>query len=269
MDILDQIEKQYVSFSNKEKQIAMYILQNSNSIKNINISKLAEKTQTSSATITRFCRKISCDSFVDMKIKISASQVDSQSRETGNIYEDVYQFYDKVIERTKKNIDTEVVQKFVEEIKKVKRIFIYGVGSSGITGLELQQRFIRMGLNITCVTDSHMMLINSTLVTKDDLVLGISTSGTTQDIIKALKIVKSKGAKIACITSFSESPLAKLSDYVMTVYNSLFVDDTRFVNSQFAIVYLMDVISTMLLEEEGYHYMMSQTINAIVKDGEE
>ena len=102
MDILDIIQEKYSSFSDSEKKIAMYILQKNNEIKNINISRLAELTATSSATITRFCRKIGCESFVDMKIRISSSQQDVITIEEEGIFNEVFSFYNRVIERTKK-----------------------------------------------------------------------------------------------------------------------------------------------------------------------
>ncbi|UPU38932.1 MurR/RpiR family transcriptional regulator [Erysipelothrix sp. Poltava] len=118
MDILDEIQKQYVNFSQKEKQIAMYILQKNNEIKNINIGKLAEQTGTSSATITRFCRKIGCESFVDMKIQISAAEQDGIPLESSDIFDSVYSYYNRVIDRTKKNIDKEELERVITDFKR-------------------------------------------------------------------------------------------------------------------------------------------------------
>lgn len=97
MGILDEIQEQYVSFSSKEKDIATYILQKGNEIKNINITELAKVTGTSSSSITRFCKKINCANFVDMKIKISSTQQESPPKQGAEIFDDVYNFYNKVI----------------------------------------------------------------------------------------------------------------------------------------------------------------------------
>ncbi|AZK44025.1 MurR/RpiR family transcriptional regulator [Erysipelothrix piscisicarius] len=265
MDILDEIQKQYVNFSQKEKQIAMYILQKNNEIRNINIGKLAEQTGTSSATITRFCRKIGCESFVDMKIQISAAEQDGIPLESSDIFDSVYSYYNRVIDRTKKNINKEELERVITALKDAQRIFIYGVGSSGLTAMEMTQRLLRMGFNVSGITDSHMMLINSTITKEKDLVIGISTSGKTIEVLNAVKTAKNNGSKILSMTSFSESELAHISDYQMFVYNSLFIDNKRFVNSQFAIMYLVDIISMKLLEDDQYSYVMSQTVDAIIK----
>lgn len=268
MDILDVIQERYSSFSDKEKKIAMYILQKNNEINNINISKLADLTSTSSATITRFCRKIGCESFVDMKIAISSSQQDISHEPEEGIFNDVFTFYNRVIERTKKNLVTEDIERFIDDLESASRIFVYGVGSSGLSAMEFNQRLVRMGFNATVNTDSHLMVINSTIVKKEDLVIGISSSGSTPEVIDSLRIAKANGAKIVSITSFQASELTQLSDLSLTVYSSSFVDNNLFVNTQFALMYLIDVVSMILLEDEKHNHSMSQTIDAILKNNQ-
>ena len=152
----------------------------------------------------------------------------------------------------------------LDKIKGARRIYIFGVGSSGLSALELNQRLIRMGMNSVCVTDSHMMLINSSLVTQEDVVIGISVSGETTDINKAIRLAKLRGAGIIGLTSFSESELSKLSDIYLLAYNSTFVDNERFVNSQFALMYVIDILSMKLLGDDRYQYAMLQTIDTIL-----
>ena len=108
------------------------------------------------------------------------------------------------------------------------------------------------------------MLINSSIIMKEDLVIGISVSGETIDIIKALRLAKNRGVSIVGLTSFSESELAKLSDIYLLGYNSTFVNTERFVNSQFALMYVIDILSMKLLEDDRYQYTMLQTTETIL-----
>ena len=119
-------------------------------------------------------------------------------------------------------------------------------------------------MNSTCVTDSHMMLMNSSIITKEDLVIGISVSGETTDIIQAVQLAKLRGVSIIGLTAFSESQLAKLSDIYLLAYNSTFVNNERFVNSQFALMYVIDILSMKLLEDNRYQYTMLQTMETIL-----
>lgn len=265
MDILEVIQNHYPKLSDKEKNIALYILQNSNEIKNINISKLASLTKSSSATITRFCRKIGCESFVDMKIAIGSVQQEVPIKSDDGIFNDVLNFYFKVIERTKKSLSYEGIESFIRELEQSSRIFVYGVGSSGLTAMEFNQRLVRMGFNASVHTDSHIMVINSTISKKGDMVIGISSSGETPEVIEALRIAKSNGSRVVAITSFPASEMTQLSDTSLTVYSSSFVNNDLFINSQFALMYLIDVISMVLLENEKHNRLMSQTIKAMLR----
>ena len=266
MDILYEIQKRYNGFSDKEKAIADYIMQYSDKINNINITDLAKETGTSGATITRFAKKIDCDNFVDMKIKLNSSKSDEDVNEEEGIFSYVYNYYNEVIERTKSLIDKESIFKIVNEIKKARNIYIYGVGSSGLTGEEMGKRLMRMGFNVHSISDSHMMIINSSIVSKHDLVIGISISGETEEVIQALHRSKKNGAKTVSITSFEGSAINNYADIMTLVYNSKFVDRMRFINSQFSAMYLIDLISIVLLEDKNLSNKMQITIDAIIKN---
>ena len=266
MDIIYEIQRIYNSFSDKEKSIADYIMQNRESIKNINITDLAKVIGTSGATITRFAKKIGCNSFVDMKIMLGSNRMEKVVEDDDEIFSYTYQYYNEVIERTKMLIDKRTIFKVVDELKKARSIYIYGVGSSGLTGKEMMQRLLRMGFNVHCISDSHMMIINSSIVTNNDLVIGISISGETVEVIHSLRRARENGAKTVCITSFEESSISKYSDIEFTVYNPKFIDKNKFINSQFSVMYLLVLISMVLLKDEELNKKMKITIDAIINN---
>nr|WP_243190645.1 MurR/RpiR family transcriptional regulator [Clostridium gallinarum] len=266
VDIIYEIQRIYNSFSDKEKSIADYIMQNRESIKNINITDLAKVIGTSGATITRFAKKIGCNSFVDMKIMLGSNKMEKVVEDDDEIFSYTYQYYNEVIERTKMLIDKRTIFKVVDELKKARSIYIYGVGSSGLTGKEMMQRLLRMGFNVHCISDSHMMIINSSIVTNNDLVIGISISGETVEVIHSLRRARENGAKTVCITSFEESSISKYSDIEFTVYNPKFIDKNKFINSQFSVMYLLDLISMVLLKDEELNKKMKITIDAIINN---
>ena len=60
------------NFSESEKSIAQYILQNSEEVLNLSTIELAKKTYTSPATITRLCQKLDFKGYNDFKISLSS-----------------------------------------------------------------------------------------------------------------------------------------------------------------------------------------------------
>lgn len=264
MNLLVEMQKKYNSFTEKEKLIANFILNENGQIENTSITDLAKKTNTSSATITRFCKKIGCDSFVNMKIQLHDTKSNELITKDHNVFSDVYAYYDKVIEHTKQLIDKALIYELVKAIKSADNIYLYGIGSSGLSALEMMQRLLRMGFNVSGISDSHMMIINSSIVSKKDLVIGISISGETQEVIHALKTCKSHGAKTVAITSFENSAITTFADTTLLVYNTSFMDNTRFINSQFSTMYLLDLISTLLLQSDELSDNYKITLEAII-----
>lgn len=270
MSILEDIQAQFPQFSEKEKQIATYLLRNSDTMKNINTSELARLTESSPATITRFVKKIDCESFVDLKIKINASsQHNKVQEETTESADMVYNFYLKAIENTRKMTKKSEIEEVVSWLTSADRILIFGVGSSGFTATELTHRLLRMGLNVTAITDPHFMIISSSIVTQTDLVIGISTSGETAEVLESICLAKKAGAKIVTLTSFSQSSLAKVSDCSLVSYHNTFVKSKRFINSQFSMMYLIDIMTTLLLENPDYNLKMDRTIDVITGGSDE
>ena len=60
---------------------------------------------------------------------------------------------------------------------------------------------MRIGLNIEAVTDSHIMKVNSVILDENCLVIGISVSGQTDDIISSLKAAHQHGAYTLLMTA--------------------------------------------------------------------
>lgn len=207
MDILSVIQTQYMSFTKKEKLIADYILSESQNIQNINISVLAARVGISDGTVTRFCKKIGCSTFSDLKIQLSAGTLKSMPKEHDPL-KLVYNFYRQVVDRTDKMMDRHALERIIDEIRRARFVYLYGLGSSGLTANEFMLRLMRMGFQGQCITDSHLMVINSSLVSEVDLVIAFSVSGETTAVINAAAIARKNGCPVLCITSFRDNTLS-------------------------------------------------------------
>ncbi|MEG3014456.1 MAG: MurR/RpiR family transcriptional regulator, partial [Cetobacterium sp.] len=239
MDVLYEIKQKYSTFSIKEKIIADYILNFKNSINNISITELAKAIGTSSSTLTRFSKKINCESFVDMKMKLNSNNSNlAHKKANDSLFSAVYNYYSEVIEKSNELLDKKLILKIVQKILKAKKIYIYGVGSSGLTAQEFMQRLLRMGFNVSSISDSHMMIINSAIVSSEDLVIGISISGETKEVVNALRICQKNKAKIIAVTSFSKSSITKYANDIISICNSDFINKKNFINTQFSTMYL-------------------------------
>ena len=265
MDVISEIHQQYSTLSSKEQSIANYILRYGQSLQNMNISVLAEKAGVSPGTVTRFCRKVACASFVELKLRLNREL----SRDTGSnsfdVPNEVYNFYKSVIECSNNMINRELLAELVREIRNQPLLHIYGVGNSGLSANELMLRLSRMGLAAQAITDSHMMMINSSLMSSGNLIIAISVSGETTDIVNAVRVAHNNGCRIISLCSSPNSSLALLSDLFIPIANSNLICADGFMNSQFSVLYVIDLICSVLLREESLRSKMNITINTIIE----
>lgn len=259
--VSDILQLEYQRFSAKEKEIADYVMRNQSSINNINIRDLAANTNASMSTITRFCKKVGCATFVDFKIRLNREV--QQPRNDTDIFIKTQNLYNDIVNATAEMLDTSRIEQVVQLIKEARRIYVYGLGSSGLSGLEFKYRLTRMDIVIDAVTDSHMMIMSASLLGQDDLVIGLSNSGRTTEVSNALNVAKKRGAKIVGITNFDHTPLSEISDVCIFTPEIGRSGDVNFINSQLAIIYILDVISLLLLEDGHLLKARQQTLQAL------
>lgn len=265
VSILDDIEASFGNLSRQERKIALKVTQKPKQVQSMGIAELAQDVGVSNATVTRFVRKMGCEDYAGFKLQLaalSAKQTDVQQRDP--ILDSVSTIYTRVLASTWQKLDIEELKRIVKMIKHARRVYVYGLGSSGLTAQEMTQRLIRMGVAAFATTDSHMMFINATVMSVEDLLIVLSNSGRSGDVNEAVALAKQTGVRTVGITGGDNSELAQMVDFPVTVKNSNFVDNTRFVNSQFAAMFVLDIITTLLMKDETFSVNMNRTIQMIM-----
>lgn len=92
------------------------------------------------------------------------------------------------------------------------RIVISGLGKSGHIGKKLAATLASTGTPSFFVHAAEALHGDLGMITKDDIVLAISNSGETKELIDMIPSIRIIGAKIISITGNKESTLAKSSD---------------------------------------------------------
>lgn len=259
MNILMKIQEEYLQFADQERKVADYVLKNSDKIKNMKINILAKESGTSTTTVTRFCKKMGCDSFTDLKFNIHEASV-KKVIEKNDITDEVFDFYQTVIENTQNLIHLPELNTFAAYLLEAQEIIVIGLSSSGVTANTLAVRLMRMGLKAQCISDVSWMRMKAKVIGPGTLVIAVSITGITKEIRDTVSIAKDNGAKIISITSYTKNPIAGLSDLAFYFYSTKFINDERFINSQFASMYLIDVLTTYLLQDKRLNENMKKTI---------
>ncbi|MDI6723678.1 MAG: SIS domain-containing protein [Methanobacterium sp.] len=110
------------------------------------------------------------------------------------------------------DIDDEAVKLMESYLINAPKIFICGYGESELVGKSFASRLSEIRRNVYVVSETVVPGIEKTHV-----LLAISGSGETEPTLTITKKAHELGADIISITSFSDSPLAQISDLVIVI----------------------------------------------------
>jgi len=109
-------------------------------------------------------------------------------------------------------VDDSKIDEIVGALAQAKKIFIYGVGRSGLVGQAFAVRLVQMGLNVHFVGDMTTPIVES-----EDVVLIISNTGETMSAVQTANIVRRIGATVISLTSSTHSKLGVASNIVLEI----------------------------------------------------
>jgi len=255
-NIILRIKTLYNDMGPGEKKIADCILENQREIIGLSISDLAEKCGSGEATIVRFARRLGLSGYQELKISIAQETAQAQPVVNQNITKDnsCYEIFSKIandiynsLEHTKKVLNNEQLEKAALKILSAKRIAIFGLGNSSSVAIDAQHKFLRAGLNAAAYCDNHMQAIAASHLSKKDVAIGISHSGSSKDVVEAMKLAKEAGASTICITNFGKSPIIKQSDIALFTASEETKHSILGMNSRIAQLAIIDSIYTYII----------------------
>ena len=97
------------------------------------------------------------------------------------------------------------------------RVIVTGMGKGGIIGQKISATLSSTGTPSLFLHSAEAIHGDLGRVTKEDVVLAISNSGETEEVIRMLPLIKKIGAKLIALTGNVKSTLAKHSDVVLDV----------------------------------------------------
>ncbi|PJN87856.1 MurR/RpiR family transcriptional regulator [Bacillus sp. mrc49] len=250
------IECSMSKFTKTEEELANYILQHPEEVSQLTISQIAKKLHISPATITRFCQKLAFSGFNEFKhelkrfVDLRNSPIHMKDLKQVDYFAKLYQDHMSIIDDTFHITSYEDIQKAVSFLTNAKRIHVYGIGSSGIAAHEFKSKFFRIGLSVEAITDPHQSMMDAALSNQESVVIGISISGATKEVIRAMKIAKKQGALILVFTGNKNSELSRLSDLSLLVTSKNSMHMGQNISPLLPLLLLFDLLYTELVSKD-------------------
>ncbi|WP_313527529.1 MurR/RpiR family transcriptional regulator [Anaerotignum sp.] len=211
-------------FTQTEKKLADYVLANYEEILNKNIVELAESAEVSEASIVRFCKSLGYKGFQEFKINAARDVIPKEKHfnpsldkddDTWTICQKMFASGVSVLNRTLTILNADDLDTVSEFILKSKKIVFFGIGGSSFVCQDAQHKFMKIGLNVFVYPDVDMQMMAASLMTSEDLAIGVSHSGTNRSVLECLKTAKESGAKTVALVAQGKTPISKIADIVL------------------------------------------------------
>ena len=233
------------------RTVAEYLMQHAAEAQYLSISSLARECKVAEATVFRFCRALGFEGYHEMRIALAqanatGAMVNQRDLEpdadTATLCEHASALFMTAINGTQNTLSPEAVDRAVELLHRARQVFCLGQGGSQLVANDFCARFAGITNKFRTAGDSHMQIMAASLMTEQDVVLFVSYSGATRDMLETLRTAKAAGAKIILLTHYEDSPGARLADIVLLCGAQENPLDSGSIPIKVAVLYVAEVL---------------------------
>lgn len=220
--VLTLIRSYYPNLSSTDRKIADYIMEDPVKAAAQSISDLATAVGVSTATVSRFVKRISFNSFRDFSRELTAAEplepadgdafqdVEKQTTFKG-IAKSTFSSIQSSLDQTSQVMTEEDLKHAVHLLINARSIAFYGLGGSAVAALDGYHKFVRTGIPCAQNSDYDMQLMQAAQMTSQDVAVVISHTGRNQQTLQILTTLTKQHVPVIALTSFGNSPLVKAS----------------------------------------------------------
>ena len=229
MSVQSTIEATLAAMSPAERRVAVSIKANPSIVLTHTINDLAEVSQTSIATVVRFCHSIGLSGYSHLRLQL-ATELGMESAQfglsmtTSDVRRDdsLSQTIEKIsgleklaIDETVRSLELSRLDELAARIDRSPRVLCFGMGASHAVAQDLCDKLVRVGRNAQCPRDSYDAWMQAALVPSTAVAIGFSHGGTTPETIRFLRTARQQGGYTVAVTSVPSSPITRAADHVL------------------------------------------------------
>ena len=275
-NIFAELKSQYDFLTKTEKRIADILLNSPQYFINYSITRLSEFSGASQGSINNFAKKFCGGGFAALKLRVAAclSSFNEKPFATADNAQGIKGALELKVndcitafKNTLAVNEEQTLKAAVDMILSAKRIEMYGTFSSGIVANDFCHQLIQLGIPTAYVADSLMASVSASMLDKDCLVIAVSSSGRTKEIIDSVRIAKDNGVNVICMTADKNSPLAKMSETVLVAAASDISISERMSEIRMSQLFIIDALCSYIrsiIYENGKdkYYKLLDIINS-------
>ena len=233
------------------RTVAEYLLGHADEAQYLSISSLARECNVAEATVFRFCRALGFEGYHEMRIALAQANATgslanqrelSPDAPTTTLCEHAQALFMTAISGTQSSLSPEAVDRAAAMLAQAKQVFCMGQGGSMLLANDICWRFSSISTKFRTAGDSHLQLLTASLMGPGDVVLFVSYSGATRDMLETLSAARSAGARIILLTHYADSPGAALADVVLLCGARESPLDSGSIPVKVAVLYVAEVL---------------------------
>lgn len=261
------ILERYDDMTSVERTVADYFLKNEREM-DFSSRNISIVLHVSEATLSRFAKKCGYKGYREFIFDYEKElKKEMQEQGVSALTRKVRKTYEKLMEDSFQLLDERKVEKAAVLMSSHSRVLVCGMGSSGYAAREFQLRFMRLGMDIQALTDSQMIQMSVALMNEQTLLIAITLSGRTTEILEVVQAAREKGAKVILITASRDTALQSKCDLMFQVAATKNLDGGMTISPQFPILVLVDVLYTYYFEHDPQTKLRNyyETVSALKK----
>ncbi|KAJ9430524.1 transcriptional regulator, RpiR family [Candidatus Pantoea symbiotica] len=259
-NILLHLRQGLPGYSPTLQKLGDFILTDPQKVLYLTITELARETDTSEASVTRLCRHLDCKGYTEFKMALALDVQHNQPAAiaSGDSIDMLVEETVQALRDTGKFINREVLQLAVEALHQANTIQIYGVAASAITGEYLHYRLLRLGKSAQLFGDMHRAAMNASTLKEGDLVIAISASGSTKDVMHVVKVAKKQNARVLMLSNTLRSPMGSLADMLLVAARPEGPFNAGALSGKVGAMLLVEVLINELMTHDARYLAASQ-----------
>lgn len=203
-NITNLIETKLDQMTKLEKSIANYFISLEPTTSDLSLEAVTRSLHVSPSALTRFAKKCGFAGYREFVFEYQNNQrylQENFEHIQRSLTKRVLIDYEEILSLTNSLVDEDKLEEIANLIDQSKRVYFYGIGSSGLVALETKSRFMRLGVVCDAVTDRNNLVWTTNILDPSCLVIGLSLSGQTEEVMEHLALAASKGVPTALLTS--------------------------------------------------------------------
>jgi RpiR family transcriptional regulator, carbohydrate utilization regulator len=219
---LENIRSNIGTVFSAEKRVAEFILKNPEQVVALNVSDIAEQSGVSDATVIRLCKHLGYTGYYQMKLQLAHELGRNQLlRSSGQdkkpeCADDLLKEIATNILNIGTSVDMQMLTTCVDKIRSAGAVYFVASGNSVPIAGSMAFRLGRIGIRAISASMSEQMIININNGLKDDVVIGISHSGSSKHVVNAFELARKKGITTIVLTDSKRSSAEQGADYTLS-----------------------------------------------------